>query len=181
MTDNEAHRKKMLHTQEQRLRVLEEQRTRFGLHCPAHIIVEINEIRSELGLIQTDWRQEYRLSIIFANDAYMNQIIEKFNRSIRFHLFIIGTLIAVGVVSMTVLSYLLFEYIILWTIGGIFVISLSTLQLEKISTRKERVGAFETIKFRIHTLEQAPEGIDIAALKRIDDLLLQVVEKTVLG
>lgn len=48
--------KNLLRRHHRRLQVLKEQQAKFGLHTPAHIIVEIEDTEAEIEALQTEWK-----------------------------------------------------------------------------------------------------------------------------
>jgi hypothetical protein len=52
MSDNQQERLELLNTKRRRLNVLERQAAQYGRDCPAHIILEIEDLRTEVANLE---------------------------------------------------------------------------------------------------------------------------------
>ncbi len=117
----------------------------------------------------------------------LDQLIANQQRAIRYYLSFAVGLICLGI-GVMVFAAIISNRIIadafkaLFGLGGIFVSSLSAIQIKEILLRKERMETFELLKAR---LEEAPESSkgdgDDEDQEKIDDLLWRIIEKTALG
>ena len=112
----------------------------------------------------------------------LDKLIANQQRAIRYYLFFAVGLICVG------LGIMIFAAIIssriladafkaLFGLGGVFVSSLSAIQIKEILLRKEKMETFELLKVRIkNESKDASEDQE-----KIDDLLWRIIEKTALS
>jgi flagellar motor component MotA len=70
---------------------------------------------------------------------------------------------------------------ILINISGAIVSSLGAFQLKEIIHRKEKIGVFEMIKIHLHKIKEEGRSADQTDLKRIEELLWKLIEKTAGG
>jgi hypothetical protein len=122
----------------------------------------------------------------FADEYFVDQLIADQRSAIRYHLFFAIGIVTLGVVVI-VSGFLLPEKLIaggintLLSIGGGFVSSLSAFQLKEILKRKEKMGVFKNVKFRLQKLEHEGKTSDQAEKKRLEELLWKIVEQTAMG
>ena len=117
--------------------------------------------------------------------SFLDQIIRSHRSAIRYYLLFAIGIFAVGVA--VVIGAFLWPWPLieggiksLLSIGGGFVSSLSAFQLKEILSRKEKVQVLETVRVRMHKLEEE-ELIDEGERTRIEELLWKLVEKTAMG
>lgn len=123
---------------------------------------------------------------MLANDFILDQMIESQRRARRYYLIFAGVIFSLGLVVIGT-AYIIVGSILpevfkhLIGLGGGFVSSLSSLQIEKILARKEREEMFVSLKVRLHEIKSSGETQDEDFNKRIDELFWKIFEKTATG
>jgi Effector-associated domain 7 len=117
------------------------------------------------------------------DEVLLERLIANQRQALRTYWLLAGGLLGAGlaVVVVSVLSASVASSPFRWGLGlgGLFVSSLSALQFREIVTRRERASIFETLRGRLEALERAPGPLDRETRRRIDHLLWQAVERTV--
>jgi hypothetical protein len=114
---------------------------------------------------------------------YLDQLITSHSRAIRYYIIFAVGLVVLGIVVMTGNFWLSawlgpeFPNEIVSIGGGIFVSSLSTFPLKEIMNRRDKLEMFKAILEWSKTANAADQDES----KRINELIWQAVEKTVLG
>jgi hypothetical protein len=121
------------------------------------------------------------------NQIYLiDQLIENHRRAIRYYIVFASGLVILGIAVMAGAVWasrgLNSDADVvkgIMGIGGIFVSSLSAFQVKEILNRKDKVEIFKAVRVRI--LRYEGDFTDEEGIKRIDQLLWEVVTKTALG
>jgi hypothetical protein len=119
------------------------------------------------------------------DDPFLAQLIANQYRAVRFYSVFAISLMAFGVI-LVLLALLSRGRLIpealqsMVTIGGGFVSSLSAFPIKEIITRKEKVKLLEAARASLGMIE-TPDSVESDNRKRIENLVWQAIEKTVIG
>lgn len=116
---------------------------------------------------------------MFANEVFLESLITGQRRAILFYTSLVVGINIVGVM-LIVVSLISYGLVIsIWWIGGGFIASISTIPIREILSRKERIDILMAIRNRLIALSKTQDLFEPVVVSRIDDLLWQVIQKTV--
>lgn len=119
------------------------------------------------------------------DDPFLVQLIANQYRAIRFYSGFAMGLLALGII-LILLAFFSRGRLIpealqsMVGIGGTFVSSLSAFPIKELVNRKEKVNMLEAAKANLRTGE-TPDSVEPEKRKRIEDLVWQAIQKSVLG
>jgi hypothetical protein len=127
-----------------------------------------------------------------ASETFLDQLIHSQRKAIRFYVSFVAGLVTLGVIVIALafvspLWYTVSSSIVadvfkgLFGLGGSFVLTLSGFQFKEISSRKEKIEGFETIKGQLKSLKESPKAERTRTQKQIEDLMWKYIEKTALS
>jgi hypothetical protein len=116
----------------------------------------------------------------------IDQLIENHRRAIRYYIVFASGLVILGIAVIAGV-FLASRWLNsdadavkgIMGVGGVFVSSLSAFQVKEILNRKDKIEIFKAVRVRI--LHYEGDFTDEEEVKRIDQLLWEVITKTALG
>ena len=126
-----------------------------------------------------------------ASETFLEQLIHNQRNAIRYYVSFVVGLVTLGIIiiALAFVSSIWFTdssivsdvFKGLFGLGGSFVLTLSGFQFKEISSRKEKIEGFETIKRQLRSLKESPKAERVRTQKQIEDLMWKYIEKTALS